>query len=127
MNRKEWLKAFLRCVDIGADANDFRRYCRVKRQHLRRHMAKVQSYRDELARLEATETIVVAPIPMEVSVEESVNEERVESSTLGSQEVEEAEEAEDEERHPGGPTFTRHHEETMGSRDDTGDESELHD
>ena len=55
MKRKEWLENFIRCVDTGASTLDFRRYCRVKAQHLPRHMAQLQSFRDELARLVESE------------------------------------------------------------------------
>jgi hypothetical protein len=55
MERKEWLENFIRCVDTGASTLDFRRYCRVKAQHLPRYMAQLQSFRDELARLKTDE------------------------------------------------------------------------
>lgn len=55
MDRKEFLENFLRCVDTGASTLDFRRYCRVKAQHLPRHMRQIEAYREELARLKAEE------------------------------------------------------------------------
>lgn len=55
MTRKEWLETFIRLCDTGAKILDFRRYCRVKAQHLPRHTKKLQQYRTELARLQAKE------------------------------------------------------------------------
>lgn len=57
MNRKEWLEKFIGLVDSGAPTLDFRRYCRVKAQHLPRHMRKLDEFRSELLALQATEDL----------------------------------------------------------------------
>ena len=53
--RKEWLEKFVELCDSGAKTLDFRRHCRVKAQHLPRHVRKLAEYRAELASLQAVE------------------------------------------------------------------------
>lgn len=128
MDRKEWLEAFLRCVDTGASTLDFRRYCRVKAQHLPRHMRQVQSYRDELARLLAEETTHDEECELEPQAEPAVTAELPGEIEEESEEVEEScEEEADEPEQPTDSPFTWDYEETLGPRDDSGDEPDLHD
>ncbi len=55
MTRKEWLEKFMELCRSDASTLDFRRYCRVKAQHLPRHIRKLGDYRNELAKLQAVE------------------------------------------------------------------------
>ena len=55
MTRKEWLEKFIELCATGASSLDFRRYCRVKAQHLPRHIKKLPAFRHELAILQAQE------------------------------------------------------------------------
>lgn len=51
MTRKEWLQKFVELCDAGANTLEFRRHCRVKAQHLPRHIRKLGQYRAELSAL----------------------------------------------------------------------------
>ena len=55
MTRKEFLEKFVELCDSGAKTMDFRRYCRIKAQHLPRHVRKLAEYRSELAALNAVD------------------------------------------------------------------------
>lgn len=134
MTRKEWLEAFLRCVDTGASTLDFRRYCRVKAQHLPRHMSKTQSYRDELARLNAEEELTPAlPVQAEEETQSEVEDERPaesgedkdnDTSTEDEGQEDEGEEESRGFRWPGSSSWGD--EETLGTREDSGDDPDLH-
>lgn len=132
MTRKEWLKAFLKCVDTGASTLDFRRYCRVKAQHLPRHMKQVDAYRDELARLEsekpevAEATLVALGGTIEnEEPDESRGDEEENTSGQNRGDTEEDEEETQVFRWPG-QTFGGN-QEALGTREDSGDEPDLHD
>ena len=58
MTRKEWLENFIRLADTGASTLEYRRHCRIKAQHLPRHIAQLPSFRAELERLVAEEAEV---------------------------------------------------------------------
>lgn len=53
MTRREWLEKFIELADSGAPTVEYRRHCRVKAQHLPRHVRKLDQYRAELAKLVA--------------------------------------------------------------------------
>jgi hypothetical protein len=53
--RREWLEKFVELCDSGAKTVEFRRHCRIKAQHLPRHVRKLAQYRAELAPLMAEE------------------------------------------------------------------------
>ena len=55
MTRREWLEKFIGLCDSNAPTLDFRRHCRVKAQHLPRHIRVLDKYRRELAALQAIE------------------------------------------------------------------------
>ena len=55
MTRKEWLEKFVELVESGAKTTEYRRYCRVKAQHLPRHLRRLGEYREELVVLKAEE------------------------------------------------------------------------
>ena len=55
MTRREWLAKFIGLCDTDASTLDFRRYCRVKAQHLPRHIKRLLEYRKEFAVLQAVE------------------------------------------------------------------------
>lgn len=142
MTRKEFLVNFLRCVDTGASTLDFRRYTRVKAQHLPRHIARTQSYRDELARLEQEEKELelrdkrLAGLEAARSARAAKRLETINGETEDA-EGSEAEEGENEAGEDGdgeaeevdcdsdGPIWNDA--ETLGTREDTGDEPDLHD
>jgi hypothetical protein len=56
MTRREWLEKFIELADSGAPTVEYRRHCRVKAQHLPRHVRKLDQYRAELAKLVEDET-----------------------------------------------------------------------
>ena len=49
MTRKQWLETFLHLADSGAAAIDYRKRLRLKTNVLGIHIAKLGSYREELA------------------------------------------------------------------------------
>lgn len=55
MTRKEWLEKFIELVETGASTLNFRRHCRIKAQHLPRHMRQLDAFRSELLILQAKE------------------------------------------------------------------------
>jgi hypothetical protein len=52
---REWLEKFINLCDTGASTLEFRRHCRVKAQHLPRHVRKLDLYRAKLAAFQAAD------------------------------------------------------------------------
>jgi len=57
MTRKEWLEKFVELCESGAKTLDFRRYCRIKAQHLPRHVIRLAEYRAELEKLNVVQAV----------------------------------------------------------------------
>jgi len=51
LSRREWLEKFIELADSGAPTLDYRRYLRIKAQHLPRYIGGLASCRVELAAL----------------------------------------------------------------------------
>lgn len=72
MTRQEWLEKFINLCESNAPTNDYRRHCRIKAQHLPRHVRRLAEYRAELAGLQALTGMNEAVKAFNEQVEEAI-------------------------------------------------------